>query len=219
MPTQISQPADYKNAKAEAKAAKAYAKAQRPWFKKKRFIFPIALVLIVIGGKAATGGGSDKTTTATTAGSGSSSSASVTTKAAAPKDTTLRIGDKAHDGKFQFVVTGIKSGVPQIGDKYLNTKAQGQFVLVSIVVKNIGNEAQTFDGSSQTLYIGGKKFSADTGAAIYLKDSQSFLNDINPGNQVKGVVVFDVPKTASAFQKIELHDSAFSGGVTVVLSK
>ena len=56
---------DYKNAKANAKAAKAYAKAQRPWFKKKRFIIPIAFVAIsIIGGIS--GGGDDKTPTAST---------------------------------------------------------------------------------------------------------------------------------------------------------
>lgn len=45
--------------RANAKAAKAYAKAQRPWYKKKRFIIPLALVvLIVIGSLASTG--SDK---------------------------------------------------------------------------------------------------------------------------------------------------------------
>jgi hypothetical protein len=38
---------DPKLAKAEAAAAKAKAKALRPWFKKKRFILPIALVLLI----------------------------------------------------------------------------------------------------------------------------------------------------------------------------
>lgn len=36
------------NPKAAAKAAKAYAKATRPWFKKKRFIIPIALVALAV---------------------------------------------------------------------------------------------------------------------------------------------------------------------------
>lgn len=36
------------NPKADAKAAKAYAKAQRPWFKKKRFIIPLALIALLI---------------------------------------------------------------------------------------------------------------------------------------------------------------------------
>jgi hypothetical protein len=45
-----------KLAKADAQAAKAKAKAMRPWFQKKRFIAPIALVAI-IGISAATNSG------------------------------------------------------------------------------------------------------------------------------------------------------------------
>lgn len=40
-------------------AAKAYAKATRPWYKKKRFIIPIALVAIIAIATATSGGGSD----------------------------------------------------------------------------------------------------------------------------------------------------------------
>ena len=47
---------DPKLAAAEAKAAKARAKALRPWFKKKRFIAPIALLLIIGVGVSAGGG-------------------------------------------------------------------------------------------------------------------------------------------------------------------
>jgi hypothetical protein len=41
-----------------------------------------------------------------------------------------------------------------------------------------------------------------------------FLQDINPGNSVSGIVVFDVPNGQTPGH-LELHDSAFSGGVTV----
>ncbi len=44
-----------------------------------------------------------------------------------------------------------------------------------------------------------------------------FLNEINPGNQVNGIIVFDVPKDVQP-TRIELHDSLFSGGVTVPLA-
>ncbi len=43
-----------------------------------------------------------------------------------------------------------------------------------------------------------------------------FLNEINPGNTVKGMLVFDMPKDAKP-TSIELHDSPFSGGVTLRL--
>jgi hypothetical protein len=65
---------EYRDAKANAKAAKAYAKAQRPWFKKKRFIIPLALVALMgIGGIF--GGDDDKTTTTPAAATETESSA------------------------------------------------------------------------------------------------------------------------------------------------
>ncbi|MEH0972795.1 DUF4352 domain-containing protein [Micromonospora sp. CPCC 205546] len=132
---------------------------------------------------------------------------------------TAKIGQPARDGKFEFTVKSSKCGVAKVGDSVLGEKAQGQFCLVTINVKNIGKESQMFDGSSQKAYAAdGTEYSADTGAAVYAnQNAETFLNDINPGNQVTGVVVFDIPKKVK-LTKLELHDSPFSGGVTVALS-
>ncbi len=98
-----------------------------------------------------------------------------------------------------------------------SARPQGQFVLTYLTVRNIGNQAQTFDGSSQFAFDAqGHKFSADTDAALYVDQSNAFLKDINPGNTVKGIVAFDVPKTTNLTQ-LELHDSPFSGGAKVSL--
>jgi hypothetical protein len=52
---------------------------------------------------------------------------------------------------------------------------------------------------------------------MYAKDAGDiWLNEINPGLQVEGAVYFDVPKDFIA-DHVELHDSAFSGGVSVNL--
>jgi hypothetical protein len=89
---------------------------------------------------------------------------------------------------------------------------------VTVKVENIGDEAQMFDGSSQKLFDAkGRQFDADSAAATYLGDqAKSFLNDINPGNAVTGVVVYDVPKSIQ-LAKLELHDSPFSGCVELDL--
>lgn len=122
------------------------------------------------------------------------------------------------DGKFEFVVTGIEPGVAHVGGDVFGQDAQGQFLLVRMTVTNIGDEAQLFDGSSQKLLdTMGRTHSSDAGAAIYLGDAESFLNQINPGNTVAGVVVFDIPADAVP-ASLELHDSPFSGGVAVTLS-
>lgn len=50
-------PYDPRDARAQAKAAKAYEKARRPWYKKKRFILPLALIVLIIIIVAANSGG------------------------------------------------------------------------------------------------------------------------------------------------------------------
>ena len=75
-----------------------------------------------------------------------------------------------------------------------------------------------FSDSDQKAYAAdGTEYSSDTAAGLYAnKDASTFLNEINPGNQITGVLVYDVPKKTKLV-KLELHDSMFSGGVTVSL--
>ncbi|MFI5488958.1 DUF4352 domain-containing protein [Micromonospora echinaurantiaca] len=135
------------------------------------------------------------------------------------KPKTAKIGQAARDGKFEFTVKSAKCGVAKVGSDLLGDKAQGQFCLVTVNVKNIGKEPQTLIDSSQKAYAAdGTEYSTDSEAAIYAnKDQQTLFAEINPGNQVTGVLVFDIPKKAK-LAKLELHDSPFSGGVEVALS-
>lgn len=215
-------PASYKDAKAQAKAAKAYAKASRPWFKKKRFIVPLALVVlaIIIG---VNGGGSEDAPAAATVGTGAEGNTSNATDDSADVDSadsqaTAGLGDKVRDGKFEFTVKKVDCGKTRIGSAAFGTKAQGQFCFVSLKIKNIGDEAQTMFADNQYLFDQkGRKSSADVDAAMYMGDrAQTLWEEINPGNVLKGVVVFDVPKNAEP-TSLELHDSMFSDGVTVSL--
>ncbi|RKF25531.1 DUF4352 domain-containing protein [Micromonospora globbae] len=132
---------------------------------------------------------------------------------------TAKIGQAARDGKFEFTVKSSKCGVAKVGSDLIGDKAQGQFCLITVNVKNIGKEPQTLVDSSQKAYAAdGTEYSTDSEAAIYAnKDQQTLFNEINPGNQVTGVLVFDIPKKAK-LAKLELHDSPFSGGVEVSLS-
>ncbi|WP_307834442.1 DUF4352 domain-containing protein [Paractinoplanes lichenicola] len=139
-------------------------------------------------------------------------------KKAAPKRATPGIGAPVKDGDFQFTVTGMKCGVAKVGNQYFGEKAQGQFCLVSVQVKNVGDEAQTLIDSVQKAFDAkGTEYSVDSGAAIYANEEQQvFFEDVNPGNTVRGKLVFDVPK-GTKLTTLELHDSMFSGGVKVAL--
>lgn len=135
------------------------------------------------------------------------------------KPTGPGIGDPARDGKFEFTVTKVACGKTRIGAEPFDATAQGVFCLINVTVKNIGKEARSFSGVNQKAFSrNGAEYANSTEAEMYAnKDANTFLNEVNPGNSVKGVLVFDVPK-GTRLTKIELHDSMFSGGVTVRLT-
>lgn len=130
------------------------------------------------------------------------------------------IGQTVKDGKFSFTITGI-TYASSVGPSMMAEEAKGRFALVHVTVKNIGNEAQTLDDSSQFLYdAAGKKYSADSMADIAMASGKNstWLEQVNPGTKVDGVIAFDLPKTVKPV-KAELHDSMLSGGVAVSLKK
>lgn len=208
VPPQFTSP---KDAKSQAKAEKAYRKATRPWFKKKRFILPLALVLLVAI-FAATSGGDDAGTASSTSQSGANNGAQ------AAKDPV--VGDKVRDGKFEFVVTKVERPGKTLPTAFgTEEKAQGEFIIVRVDVTNIGNEAQTLDTTGQVLFNDkGQEFKPSS-AIFSIKDSDKFfLEQINPGNKVTGApLLFDVAP-GTKITSIELHDSMFSDGVKVKLS-
>jgi hypothetical protein len=216
----------HKEARAQAKAAKAYAKAQRPFYKKKRFIIPGGLVALMMIFAMTSGGGTEEPAvaddTSTTAAAGSTKAQSVDASdagASEEEDDTPGLNSPVRDGKFEFTVKSVECGEDKIGSGFMAEKAQGQFCIAKVRVSNIGDESQMFDGTSQYLYDqDGREFTASTEAAFVLPESQSFLEDINPGNTVSGKVIWDVPASGFKATELELHDSMLSEGVEVSLS-
>jgi hypothetical protein len=127
---------DYKNAKANAKAAKAYAKAQRPWYKKKRFIFPLAIVALIAFG-AVTSGGADKTDT-TPAAVADTSSDDTSTSA---EDTSDKSSAPAEKKQKVLAVTA-KQILKEFDDNEAaaDAKYDGKVIAVTGVVDKIDTE-------------------------------------------------------------------------------
>ncbi|MEU6998988.1 DUF4352 domain-containing protein [Nonomuraea sp. NPDC046570] len=179
----------------------------------------LAVVFVVlVGGCAALvvslAGGGDRTTTANA--DRDPGGAKPGDKPKKEKPEAPGIGSVVKDGEFSFKVTKLERKA-RVGGDFLNKDAQGVFLLVYVTVKNIGDEQQAFSSSAQKLYAKGKEYEASAEAAIYLENSKSLYEEINPGNSVKGIVLFDVPKTLKP-DSIELHDSLFSDGVRVDLA-
>jgi hypothetical protein len=203
----------------EKKTEKKKNEKKKNWFLRHKILSIILVLVILIGIAGAAGDSSKKTGSNSQPSSNmntSSKSASSSTKAQTPK-----IGVATRDGKFEFVVKSIQCGAPNVGSDYSTKTAQGQYCLLDISVKNIGNEAQSLYSGNQYLYnAAGQKYSADDTATMYAEpidsSSSSWYNDINPGNSVEGKIVFDIPKDQTPVTA-ELHDSALSGGVKVSL--
>lgn len=191
-----------------------YAPQQPPpkknWFARHKILTGVgAAIVAIIAITAATGGSGDQPSDSARA-----AGAAVDGPAAAAE---ARIGTPVRDGKFEFVVGGVEAGVPSVGpNEYLTEKAQGQFVLVRMTVRNIGDEAQSFTSSAQKLVDAqDRQYSVDDIATMVLDEGRAF-EQINPGNSVETTIVFDVPPgTVPAV--LEVHDSIFSGGESILL--
>lgn len=197
-------------------APPAKKKRKWPWI-------VLAVIAFFVVVSVATGGDKKEDATAaadTTAGTPAAGAAPAGTTAKKADPKTAGLNTAVRDGKFEFVVTGVEAGVTTVGDNpYLAKKAQGQFVIVSMTVKNTGTKPQSFSPSSQKLKDSqGRTFESDSMAQIALGDSDvPVWDNINPGNTVEVKLVFDMPKDAAP-ATIELHDSMFSGGAKVTLS-
>lgn len=190
------------------------AHKKKNWFKQHK-VWTVVIVLVIIGIIGASTDGNSTNTTASTSSSKNSN------QTASNKSQLAKIGQPAKDGKFEFTVNKISCGETSLSDGFGNVEAtaQGQFCRMNVSVKNIGNQAQSFDETAQYLYdTSGKKYSIDTTATIWAQPTEQspWGNDINPGNTLTGDVMYDVPKAVTPVTA-ELHDSSFSGGVKVSL--
>lgn len=131
---------------------------------------------------------------------------------------TVGMGEAGRDGSLEFRVSDVQCGVVQVGDPYINQTAVGQFCLVELTVRNVGSRPATFADALQRAYgPDGSRFAADSGAGILANpEQQVFLNEINPGNRVAGVVVYDIPPDGR-IAELELHETESSAGLRVTL--
>jgi hypothetical protein len=136
----------------------------------------------------------------------------------APTAEDAGMNQPVRDAGLEFTVTGIECGIARVGSSAFGEDAQGQFCKILVTIKNIGNEAELWTDSNAYAYIAaGQKFETSS-ASFYLEDlGNGFLENINPGNSVHGVLLYDIPQD-QALVSVELHADFLSRGVTVKLS-
>ena len=121
------------------------------------------------------------------------------------------------DGAFAFTVTALRCGAA-VSDEIVEIEPKGSFCLVDVVVTNAGTSAAFFDSNAQKAYDAkGAEFSTDPQAEVLVNtDAQNFLDQINPGAQVRGTLVYDVPDDTT-LASVVLHESFSSPGARIAL--
>lgn len=121
------------------------------------------------------------------------------------------MGQEVVDGKLAFIVTHVGTS-PTFG----HTHAQGVYVIVSMAVRNVGTEPQSFEMAAQRLKdSAGRQYSASFMDPPFLEE---VVNNIDPGLQVSIKLAFDVPPDVHPTQ-IVLHESVSSPGAPVNLKQ
>ncbi|MGH8837202.1 MAG: protein kinase domain-containing protein [Actinomycetes bacterium] len=127
------------------------------------------------------------------------------------------IGDPVRDGNLEFVVDKLVCGESSIGPPLFRQTAHGQYCVVTLNVRNVKNDPRTFSIVNQKLRDGDREFSASVLATMAANGSANLINtQLNPEQTAHGLLVFDVPESATP-DSMELHDSLLSGGVRVAV--
>ena len=185
-------------------------KTKKPFYKK--WWFWVIVVIIVAGAIGSNGGGDDS---AKDSKDSKSTTASSPKKAASKKE--YKIGDTVKVGDMQYKVTKT-STAKKVGPSALQETANGTFLVIDLNVKNNGNEAVTVDSSFFNLKLGSKTYKADADASMSANqkedgsiDNSFFMQDLNPGSEMSGRVVFDVPEDVanSSDLKVQVQTGAF----------
>jgi len=178
----------------------------------------VVVVLVLLYAVGRCGSSDDKSSSSPSSRSTTSSSLAsaspVRTAAATPA--VAPAGSAVRDGKFEFRVLGMTRAA-QAGDlsnQFEIIDAQGEFIIVTMSVTNIGEEARSFSATNQKLIdSAGRVYSANSGADLWMNKG---TGEINPGNHIQVTSAFDVPP-GTVPAELEVHDSMFSGGVKVHL--
>ncbi|WPZ17772.1 DUF4352 domain-containing protein [Geobacillus subterraneus] len=120
--------------------------------------------------------------------------------------TVAKIGQPLKVGDVTFTVYGT-STAKSVGPEGLAHNAQGTFLIIDVGVKNGAKEALTIDSSFFKLKAGGAEYEADVTADTFVNEvgGSFFLKKINPGNEGKGKIVFDVPADVANSKDVILN--------------
>jgi hypothetical protein len=173
----------------------------RNWFAKHKIITVIlALFALGIIGSAINGGGSN--TANKTVGDNSIKAES--------EQQVYKIGDSVMIGKFTYKA-GKSEEAASVGQSYASRQADGIYKIIPIILRNDDTQPRIADSNMFHLIDNqGRTFNhsveASTAFSIAHGTEDFFLKTANPGIEITGVLIFDIPKDAKGL-KLEVSGS------------
>lgn len=127
------------------------------------------------------------------------------------KTKQAKIGEKVKVDKLEYTVNSIDTS-DSVGNEYVSSQANGQYIVADVTVKNNGDEAITIDTELFKIINGDETNGADASASTDANTSASnpgdigfFLEQLNPGNEKTGKVMFDVSEKTAQSDSTEMQ--------------
>lgn len=130
------------------------------------------------------------------------------------------IGREVVDGDLSFLVRSIDCTPAQVVGATPHT-AQGTFCVLALSIRNVGRRPVTLDGKNQALEDAmRRRFGVDPAVTADHPANNGldmFAAVVNPGNELTGVLVFDVPPDTKPVS-VSLHSGSAGFGAIIFLA-
>jgi hypothetical protein len=141
---------------------------------------------------------------------------------AEPEVKAVGLGESLKIGDMEYIIHS-KANAQQVGDPSYPTKANGQYVVIDVTIKNNGTEATDVTSDYFKLVQGEKSYEADSNAtpeANYAEGGNNtfIFDNLNPGSEMSGKMVFDVSPEVAASKdlKVQIQTGAFGTETDVI---
>ncbi|MCM3071368.1 MULTISPECIES: DUF4352 domain-containing protein [Staphylococcus] len=122
-----------------------------------------------------------------------------------------KIGEKVKVDDLEYTVNSVETA-STVGNQYVSSNADGMYIVADVTVKNNGDKAITIDTELFKILNGEATNGADSAASTDANTSASnpsdigfFLEQLNPGNEKTGKVVFDVSEETAQSDKTKMQ--------------
>ncbi len=136
-----------------------------------------------------------------------------------------RVGQEVRSGTFSFTVTRVECVGQEVGAPPDTRTAQGRFCPLHMSLRNVGDQPATYVGSTQIVsdasakrYNPGVMDAGPLPPPLVTTSGDKEITDVrlNPGSEVDGVLIFDMPVAARPAE-FEFHSGPRTIGVKVRL--